>query len=667
MTSDLLYSSRLVWIFVFIALYVAYLLFWGVRGSRLSSTSLGFFLADQQLPAWPYLMAATAVAFAGWLFVSLPGLVLRDGLPAAYLAFAAIFIPFLAALLGKRQWLLARRYGFITAGEMYSAYFGDRGVGVFTAVVAVLFAVPFLGLFLSAAGDLISVASGNEVPSDVAMWGLAAVLVICSTLGGINGISRAGPLQAVLIVSGIAITGLAAYHMVGGFDALSGALARIAESGVGRWGTTKSHGGGDYSALFAVSGVAQWIAGLGRDLPAGNPWTGVMVMSFLLALSGIQLSPAISMLTFASSSPRPFAPQQVWAAGGMMGLLLFVFVPLIGLAGMVLGADAAVSALGLVPNAVLPDLSGDRQGLVAAALIGAIATAAPWLAGILAVCFVVAITASAGAHMLAAGAAVTRDLYVGFFNASAEDGLQRAFARIVMLIVGVLALLMATFAKGGMVALASLTLALAVQLLPASLAVTWVPWFTRQGIQAGLVVGAIVCVLTDPLGQLITGGVLPWGYWPWTIHAAGWGIVANFAACTLGSAVSQNGAERARRDRCHAFLREFARNGAPSRRLVSTTWVVTMVWLFFACGPGIVLGNYLFGEPNAGLDDWDFRMPSIWAWQLIWWGLGVLMLWFLAYRLQLAVPSSKEVIPLPRRAGPAMDRRTKPAGALVAD
>lgn len=143
--------------------------------------------------------------------------------------------------------------------------------------------------------------------------------------------------------------------------------------------------------------------------------------------------------------------------------------------------------------------------------------------------------------------------------------------RITILITTVLALLMATFAKGGMVLLGALAISLSLQLWPALMAVTRFPWLSRQGVTAGLIVGVIV------------------------------------------------------------------------------------VWIFFSTGPGIVIGNNIFGAPGAGYDGWDFAMPSIWAWQLLWWGLGVLLIWFLAYKMEMSTVPHKEVLPLAEDVSQTLD------------
>ena len=36
-------------------------------------------------------------------------------------------------------------------------------------------------------------------------------------------------------------------------------------------------------------------------------------------------------------------------------------------------------------------------------------------------------------------------------------------------------------------------------------------------------------------------------------------------------------------------------------------------------------------------------MPSIWTWQVVWWALGVVMMWFLAYKMEMSTIPSTEV------------------------
>jgi hypothetical protein len=105
-------------------------------------------------------------------------------------------------------------------------------------------------------------------------------------------------------------------------------------------------------------------------------------------------------------------------------------------------------------------------------------------------------------------------------------------------------------------------------------------------------------------------------------------------------------AAREHRMKYHNFLREHASLSADKKRLVPIAWIITLAWLFFGIGPGAVIGNTIFGAPAAGVAGWTFGIPSIWAWQILFWILGVGMMWFLAYKMEMSTVPDKEVVAL---------------------
>ena len=70
-----------------------------------------------------------------------------------------------------------------------------------------------------------------------------------------------------------------------------------------------------------------------------------------------------------------------------------------------------------------------------------------------------------------------------------------------------------------------------------------------------------------------------------------------------------------------------------------------LAWLFFGIGPGTVIGNDIFGSPND-YSTWTFGIPSIWAWQILFWALKVGMMWFLAYKMEMSTIPDKEIVAL---------------------
>jgi hypothetical protein len=193
------------------------------------------------------------------------------------------------------------------------------------------------------------------------------------------------------------------------------------------------------------------------------------------------------------------------------------------------------------------------------------------------------------------------------------------------------------------VLLGGLAVAFGFQMWPALVGVCWVPWITRPGATWGLAAGLIGVILTEPVGEVITFGLLPWGRWPLTVHSAGWGILANVTVCVAVSALTQHTRDKAHRMVFHHLLRDHAGLPSRKRRLVPVAWGMVLLWFVLGIGPGAVLGNAIFGGP-ADAGSWVFGIPSIWAWQILFWLLGVGMMWFLAYKMELSTVPEGHVL-----------------------
>ena len=766
-------SAKIVWLLVFVALYWGYCVWAGMRSAKLVHTVTDFFIAGRQLSLWLFILAATATSFSGWTFMGHPGLVYRDGFQYAYASFYAIAIPFTGVLFLKRQWMLGKRFGYLTPGEMLADYFRGDAIRLLTVLIALLFSIPYLGVQLNASGYLFNVLTDGLVGQNVGMWLLALTMLVYLTMGGLRAVAYVDALQCALMAIGIVITGAIALDAVGGWDMFRSGMAQLA-SDPGAMGTTQGHGGGDYNAYFAIPGVIQFTAGLGQESPVGGMWTGMMVLTYLLAMMGIQASPAFSMWAFANNNPRPFAPQQVWASSFAIGLILMFFTLFQGVGAHLLGADPEANRdpvlmarmldgpntrivkapkdskelLALVDRGAVPllgeDIGKDMDAATLAKVIeaghqaavdaevrakanalmilnlapdpmAAIAlaesekdlsvhlTAEPWLApgyealyrverrktfdaafhsekarfivtplpagpvnanpdflvpeyfnlivqgkewlvGLLAICALAAMQSTGAAYISAAAGMLTRDFHKSYLRPASSHSTQKLFGRVAIGIIILLALLVSTFSHDALVLLGGLAVAFGLQMVPSLTAVTWMPWITRQGATYGLIAGVLCVLLTENLGVgvLRTLGIDLWGRWPLTIHSAGWGLGANVLVCFVVSSLTQRKEDRARRMKYHNFLREHAGLSRTKHRLVPVAWMLTLGWLFFGIGPGAVLGNDIFGAPGDGIDGWTFGIPSIWAWQILFWLLGVGMMWFLAYKMEMStVPEHK--------------------------
>jgi solute:Na+ symporter, SSS family len=710
-------EAKVIWLFVFVALYWGYCIFWGVKGAITSRTASDYFIAGRKLSLWVFVLAATATSFSGWTFMGHPGLIYRDGFQYAYASFYAITIPFTGVLFLKRQWILGKRFGFVTPGEMLHYYFRSDLIRVLVILVALIFSVPYLGIQLRASGFLFNVLTDGLLGVEVGMWVLSLVVFVYVASGGLRAVAYVDTMQCILLAGGIIAIGLIALNYVGGWTVLNENVGLLATMEGVRMNPQGQ------SMYTAVPGVVQLVST--GPQAVGGAWTGIMILTYMFALMGIQSAPAFSMWAYSNKDPKPFAPQQVWASSAAIGLILFTFTAFQGMGAHFLGGnlqfaaqhpervarDAAeviqgnlyeiryrteLTAAGVTEREVnqIVALSLDRLGetgevptlgaiaalapeneeavvppaveiaqraievspalaesttlvelirspggadMLVPQLINLLSDIAPWLVGLLSVCALAAMQSTGAAYMSTAGGMITRDLIRRYLMPNIDHRVQKLFGRTFVGVIVFLALLVATTSTDALVLLGGLAVAYGFQMWPALIAVCYWPYLTKQGVNAGLIAGLVAVTLTDMPDAF---GITAWGRWPLTIHSAGWGIFFNLGLAIIVSAVTRD--DRARKMEFHNFLAQHVSLPPDKARLIPLAWIVTLVWFFFGIGPGVVIGDWIFGHPNDPAT-WLFGIPSIWAWQIIWWFLGVCMMFFLAYYMQMSTVPDHEV------------------------
>ena len=299
-----------------------------------------------------------------------------------------------------------------------------------------------------------------------------------------------------------------------------------------------------------------------------------------------------------------------------------------------------VGALGLKNGETLP----------VAARLTELAAHSPWFMAGLFTCLVAAAQLVAGIALVTASGSLVYDLYKPFFHKGLEDRTAVLYGRVAAVLILLVGLLVASSAPAALDALGAVALSVSVQLLPALVGLCWIRQITRQAAAVGLAIGIVATVLTEPLGLAIFhffGLTLPWGRWPWTIHSAGWGLFFNLLAVIVISLITQGRGHKPRAVEMRAFLSSHSAQTPKSRALKPAAWSASLGWLFLAVGPGLVWGNDVFGAPGAGFKAWLLGMPSLWAWSMFAWATGVLLIWFLAYKLRLATAVDLAVVRRP--------------------
>lgn len=641
-------SDKALWFVIFLLLYVAYCFFWGVRGSRDVDNPEKYYLANRSVSAWVFFFAATAATFAGLTTLAHTGLIFHDGFQYVATSFIAITVPLGSLFFFKRQWMLSRKYGYITPGEMYYDYYKSDAIRIISVVVTFFVAIPILSVLFGATGFLVNTLTEGYVSRELSMWVISVIVLFYVTAGGFKSTVSVGVVQSWLFMLTVLILGLVTYSFIGSFEVFGNALSKIASTSISAWGNTNGYGGADHNGYFAVPGVIQWVAGLGKNEATGGPWTSMMIFTYTLSFMGIILSPSFSMWTYSVKHPKVFSYYQVWGSAALVGALLFIFSTLQGVGSNLLGANADINNLGLSISNILPEVSRGDHSLILYYLINLMDNSALWLTGLLMVGLIAALQSTAAAFLMSAGSIITRDLYKAYVDKDLKWEKERSVARLIMLLIFLASLYIATFAKPAMVLFSGIAISISFQFLVVLLGLVWFPWITRGAAIFGIIIGIIIVILTETIGQQITGNRLPWGRWPLTIHSGAWGLLFNIFVCfsiSAFSSITKIDTYRSHREKFHNFLNDHMGLHPNRNKLRSFAYVITLIWLFFAIGPGLVLGNMFFGDPGGGFESWVLKIPSIWGYQLIWWVIGIGLIWFLASKMDLSTLPNKPIQP----------------------
>ena len=636
--------ANLYWFFFFLVVYWSFCLFWGARTLRTNSSPESYYLADRSISSWVFFFSATAATFAGITIITYPSLIYADGYSFLATAAIVITIPLGSILFFKRQWMLSRKYNLITPGEMYFKYYKSHTLRITILIIALFFAVPFLGIIIGATGSMVEFVSAGELGRDSAMWVLTAVVLFYVVSGGFKSMISIGVVQSWLFFVLFISIGFGAFYYLGGlnfFDDLATANSFIS---FGSWGTTQGYGGGELSGFFNVPGVIQWVGGLGKNNPAGGPWTAVMILSFTLSYMGIVLSPTFSMWSYSVKSPKSFYYYQIWGSGAIVGIFLFIFAALLGVGANLLGANPSINLNGFALNQILPELDINNVSSLIFSFIGSLGSASPILVGLLSICLIAALQSTLAAFLMTSGSMVARDLYRPYIDKQPSWKRELLVARLAMLLICLAALYLATFFETSLILLGGLAIAFGFQLFPVLLGMIWFPWITKTGATLGLITGMFFVILAETFGHKLTGNALPWGRWPLTIYSGLWGLFFNVIVCFLSSAFSSNDSDKEHRKSFHDFMNDHMGIHPSRKKIKSLAYVLFLVWAFFSIGPGLIFGNLIFGSADLSYDNWVMGIPSLWAYQIIWWAAGVLLIWFMANKLDLSTLPKKPIL-----------------------
>ncbi len=576
-------ATDVTWVWIFLGLYIIYCFYWGLRGYFTEKTSSGYSIGGRQIPMIAFLMAATAASFSGWTTVGHPGLIWRDGLAYAFASFYVLTIPITGTFFAKRNWLLGKRYGFVTPGDMYAYYYNNEGVRWLVVLTAVLYGMFYSAVQLMAAGALFHWVTG--FPTTWGVFILAFVVWFYVVTGGLRASTWVGVIQFVLLVVAIILIGAYTLASFGGWGELSSQVAQLGEN------------------MRKVPGVIKFTVG-------ETSWTGIMILTYMFALMGIQSSPAFTMWNFANKNPKPFAWQQVFMSTFIVGFALFFFTAFQGLGAKILNQQGVLSITSdsdVVPQLMAQFLPPFFLGLTFIGLIAAMhSTAAPYIG--------------------TAGSILLRDVWWLKVRKKKGGHAEQIWVnRIFVTIVTILAVGIGLTSKAALVMLGGLATAFGFVMYVPQIGVLWGKRWPGIGTFVGILGGMIAVYLTFRVFK-----------YPLTIHCAAWGtgigLILAYLCRAFGIKDSQETIDR--QNEVRAWIDEIDAGSPKGQSWRKTMKVVVPIWYLFAIGPLAVLGNNAFSF--AGF-------PPIWSWQIAWWILGIIMMWALCFKAEMSTVTDEQI------------------------
>ena len=590
---------------IILVLPAAYALYLAAQVSRHVTNGSDHLDAGSSLTDWAYIFAAAGVLIAGLGPFDHLRLVASYGFQANMLFLSLVCMGLAGALFQKRLWLASRILDAKSPGDVFARYFESPSIRIFMLGAAFLFAVPLASYLLGEAADLLASASSGAISRLSAVVYIGIFTFIFAGLGGWRAVVYVTAALSVLMclllifLGGLITTALgdvALFH--GGLQVAQGIL------------------------VDAIPGVIQFSGGLGRTPAEGGLWTALAIASFAVSAVGIAISPNFSFLGLTTNPRRGLAFSQVWVVAGMGAGLLICLAPFIAAELESTKPDAF--------KALFTKLS-DLDGMAGAALILML------LSGLL---LGFAYFAISGANIF------TMEVVNRYLLPRLSGDAQRLSSRIVLAVTFVLIVFISGFVPTLGSSFAPLAAGISVQLFMAYLGLCWMPWLSRSAVLVGMCFGALVVFFTEAPGLMLFDKLfvpLPWGRWPLTIHSAAWGLLVNIFFCLLIAIFNRKGAERSHRDQLHDIFARDHKIDFGGRAAQGAKWSLTLIWAFLAIGPGAVLGNNFFSKPIFSGIDVKLGIPSLWVWGILFWVIGIFLVWWLAYRTQLSVINTERL------------------------
>jgi len=433
-------------ILIGLILYLVLLIVIAFYSFRFNKTLGDFLLAGRKLGTWVVTFSERASGESAWLLLGLPGVLFASGFLELWVAIGCTSgILFSWMFIARPLRIATGKYGALTIPDFFESRFNDTShmLRIFSTIIITFFFTFYVCAQLLAAGKLFSLFL--PITDNQAMLLGGGIIVFYTLMGGFLAVTWTDFVQAILMLLTLVVLPIVAVIELGGWNSALSQVAAINPHHLDVLGGQT----GMVATLTIVSGLA-W--GLGY---MGMP----------------------HLLTRYMAIKNPNDLRKGAVIGISWAVLAFWGAMFIGLFGTAILAGQTI----LDQEKVMP--------LMAIELLPA------WFAGILIAGALAAMMSTADSQLLVTTSAIAEDVYHKLFRKNASDRLLVLLSRIITLVVGAAAFIIALATKDLVFKMVGFAWAgLGASFGPALLLTLWWKRTTREGVLAGMICGTVVTV-----------------------------------------------------------------------------------------------------------------------------------------------------------------------------
>jgi len=441
-------------------IYLGVMLGVGFYFARKKMKQADFHLGGKKIPGWALALSERATGESAWCLLGLTGFAFASGLSSIWIAVGCV-----TGIIVSWLWLAAQfrrerdRYDTLTLPDYLATKYQEKGSVIrwFSSIIIIFFFILYVAAQFSGGGKTLNITFGLPVT-----WGIiisAVVVITYAMAGGFFSVVWTDVIQALLMIITLVVTPIIALIVIlQNHLSITQALTQ-AGAGFGSW----TGGAVGFAVGILIFNNFSWFFGyLGGQPQLDARWMAMR------SDKDVKLGATIAI---------------IWT------LLAYTGAILLGLAAITIYGAKAVPD----PEQILPFM---LMKLMPA-----------WLAGLLLAGAVAAMMSTADSQLLIATSSISEDIIHKALKKKLDDQSLVKISRVVVLLVGIVALIMAFTSKSLIYTIVGWAWAgIGCSFAPAVILAFFWKRFNSRGVIAALVSGFITTVvwMTTGLDKIFT-------------------------------------------------------------------------------------------------------------------------------------------------------------------